>query len=116
MPVVEIPDEALLWRRVSHQMVKSCGTPQSNAFRDNVDNKLSVHLATLANLQDFRERFPGHGLAQIAASDARLEGLEVRHDPTEADPSHTVIMPSPDKKEARRLAKKSVWVIPPPAC
>lgn len=109
-----IPDDAKLWRRIPpnwEEPLEGRGSrPASIAFRDRRTGEVSVHIASLTTPSTILAAYPGVRLAEIAAGLVRSVQCDVVRDPTEDDPSHAVIRPSPTKSGARMLARAAIWV------
>lgn len=59
-------------------------------------------------------RHEGYGLAAITAGLARACGQGIARDLTPEEPAHAVVFGPKPKSVQRRLAKASVWILPPP--
>lgn len=115
-----ILDDDLLWRRIVNNphMVKiepdGKIRPSSAVFLDGYTGEVSVHLARLTNFEKIRLDKPDVGVVEINAGYPRSLGQTIVADPTENDPSHTLICPpdKPTKKrkiDARLMAERSQW-------
>jgi hypothetical protein len=105
-----------LWRAVSVLQIYGADDggerAESWAFMSD-ENEVSAWIATEANPEELRARFPNSRFAEFTAGHARECGNIVARDPFEGDASHVVICPTPGKassrikKDARRLASKA---------
>ena len=122
---LSIADAARLWRRIPPWHFVFDGNlqrwrPSSAAFDNDPDG--SPMSALLEELVLARGRSPiealsgfeGYGLAAITAGLARACGQGVAHDPTPQEAAHAVVFGVKPKSIQRRLAKGSIWVVPPP--
>lgn len=111
-----ISDEERLWRRIWPNHVsksKDPIIPQSRAFRDNHTGEVSVHRADLITPEDALAEYPTHYLVEITAGQVRALGeYAVVADPIVDDPSHALILPSPTRGDAKRLARQAQWIVP----
>ncbi len=57
----------------------------------------------------------GYALATFTAGLARACGQGVARDPTTKEPAHALVFGPKPKSVQRRLAKESVWLVPPGA-
>ncbi|MGH9833349.1 MAG: hypothetical protein ACREBD_11340 [Blastocatellia bacterium] len=122
-----IKDEDLLWRRIVNTPVwikqNSDGTyrPSSAAFLDDYTGEVSVHLAKLTTQEQALAGCPDEGLVEFEATIPRFLGHAVVRDPTDADPSHTLICPPSNqtrktrKQDARKMADAARWLVKPMA-
>lgn len=118
-----ISDDDLLWRRIVNQPAWVSHNPDgswrisSAAFIDRHTGEVSVHLARLTTQEKALVNRPDDGLAEINAGLPRSIDLVVAYDPTDDDPSHSLICPvkggSISKSRARRLADAAQWLIKP---
>jgi hypothetical protein len=116
-----ISDNDFLWRRIVNNphmtKVDSEGKlrPSSAAFLDGYTGEVSVHLARLTTLEKVLLDKPKVGVVEINAGYPRSLDHKIVRDPTETDPSHTLICP-PDKSpkqrkiDARLMAAHSRWL------
>lgn len=110
-----IPDCAKLWRRLHKSWILDDGTLSSLAFREGfAPHQPSVHWSELTSLQQVRgflRRDQLSRLGEVAAAVVRRFEHEPTHRPTCEDPSHSVLIPSPDlssgaiRKSAHSIAK-----------
>lgn len=119
-----ILDDDLLWRRIVNNpnMVKIEPNgkirPSSAAFLDGYTGEVSVHLARLKSLEKIQLDKSDVGVVEINAGYPRSLGQTIVTDPTDNDPSHTLICP-PDKPakqrkiDARLMAEHSRWLLFP---
>jgi hypothetical protein len=111
IPVIEISDGDLLYRRLAPSHLNSDGSVNSNAFKLNgkPDPQISVDLAKLATIQEALSRAQGSQfrIGIIQAAHARQLGLTVRHDPLDDNPAHSVIEGNTTKANCRDLASKT---------
>jgi hypothetical protein len=112
----ELPDDAILWRRVQPTQVKRSGTgltPQSGVFRGgNAD--MSLHVAANANRKKILEDYPGYGIVAVTAGQLRaVAGLTVFRSPEPHDASHALAQGKVTVGQARQLARESTWVVRP---
>jgi len=119
-----IYDEADLWRRIPpwHCIYdNNIGRwrPSSSAFADDPDgHPMSVVLTEVAiavgrgpaQILTGHERF---SLASITAGLARECGQAVVRDPLPEEPAHGLVIGPKPKSVQRRLAKATIWVVPP---
>jgi hypothetical protein len=115
-----IGDDEVLWRRIIpqwvYQMPNGESRPSSAAFLDNYTGEVSVHLAALTDVHRVLAGRPNDRLAAILAGFPRSLGHVIACDPTENDPSHTLICPPPHKSksqrksDARKIAEQVRWV------
>lgn len=119
----KICDNDSLWRRivnmpqwVSRNEDGSCRL-SSVAFIDRRTQEVSVHLARLTTLEKTLADRPDDGLVEIYARVPRSLGLIVASDPTDNDPSHSLICaPSggkTSKSQARQMAAEATWLLKP---
>jgi len=121
----EISDETALWRRVfpgwwitdeNQGRVR----PTSKAFQNYPDKPcLSILIGEMVTARGDEpstalEGFDGYALAAITAGLARTHNQGVVHDPNDEDAAHGLVYGHKTDSIRSRLAKGSVWVIPPP--
>jgi hypothetical protein len=111
-----IGDEEVLWRRIRPEWVQrepdGTSRPGSFAFMDRTPSaELSVHIASLTDQDCVLQGYPQDNLAAIKAGHPRSLGYAIVRDPTPEDPSHALICPSPNKGNARKIAKQASWVV-----
>jgi hypothetical protein len=111
--------DALLWRRIIidpswiKREADGSERPASIAFRDRIDNEVSIHIAELTTAATILQKYPGIRLAEITAAMIRELALcGIARKPEPDDPSHAVFFPSPNDTRARKLAKAAKWVEP----
>ncbi len=120
-----IPDEELLRRRLLRHAnwIKADGTLSSLPFQDRTtpERLVSVHRASIWTIDDVLKNYPGVGVAEVTAGDARANQHDVAGDPLPEDPSHAVLVPTPAlssnskrKEAAYKLAKLARIVVEPP--
>jgi hypothetical protein len=120
-----IADSASLWRRIPpwhfvYDANLQRWRPSSAAFENDPDGKpMSVILGDLVlaagrELEAVLIGHEGYALAMITAGLARAGGQGVVRDPTTEEPAHALVFGPKPKSLQRRLAKESVWVLPPP--
>ena len=111
IPAIPIEDEDFLYRRLS---IKGHLNPDqsvnSNAYKKDgrPDAEVSVDLSTLSTIRESLDRAPDtteFTIGIIQAKSVRALGLEVVHQPTEANPAHSVILGNKSKANCRDLAK-----------
>lgn len=120
---IQLDDEEVLWRRIHPDMVahEYGGRPAGQAFRDGVDRKLSVYIARLTEVERVLEAFPHHGIAAFPAGLIKQRGgYRFVADPTSGgtlphDPSHILIVPTPNHGFASQIAKNpaTTWLVKP---
>jgi hypothetical protein len=117
-----IADEDELWRRIPpwHFVVDRNGgevRPSSAAFDNDSDGApMSVVLAEDAKgPEGVLAGHPGFALASFKARLARQCGQGITRDPLPEEPAHALVFGPKTKATRRRLARESVWVIPPPS-
>lgn len=116
---VSIPDETELWRRippwhVHHDVRLGRLRPASAAFDDDVDDPMSVVIATgAAGPGAVLAGHEGFALAAITAGLARACGLGVMRDPLPDNPAHAVVFGHKTGAIMRRLAREATWIVPP---
>ena len=131
-----IPDDEVLYRliRVDNTRYNADGTvdrPGTNAFQDYPESKLTEvgapavavsvflrsALAGEGHVAALLDRYPGYGLAAIAAGAARAEGQGVVRWPTVSEPAHAMIFCKVGKRksdgQSKRLAKAATVIEPP---
>jgi hypothetical protein len=110
-----IRDDEVLWRRIIpvwlHATTAGEVRPASIAFIDRLSGELSVHLASLANIDGVLSGHAEESVAAIAAAIPRSLGYALVRDPTPEDPSHALICPSPRRPDAKKLATASIWIV-----
>jgi len=117
-----IPDEADLWRRIPpwHFVLdQNSGQirPSSAAF-DNDPNGSPMSVVLGAESSGPEAVLAGHSgfaLASFTAGLARECHQGIARDPLPEEPAHALVFGPKTKAVRRRLARESVWVIPPPA-
>ncbi len=132
MPRVEddpaIGDDERLWHRIHPSQVERDESGQivrdengrarviSGAFRDHAGEGTSVHIASLADLEALRRRFPEYGLMEITAEEARRAGCIVVPAPEPEDRSHALLMRRENppmrltKNQARDIRNSARWI------
>ena len=119
-----ISDDRILWRRVLPDWTTTKGgvfRVTSQAFKDRRSYELSVHIASLTDIDTVLAHYPGHGIVAISAGYVRSLGdYAIVRDPVlndpklPDDPSHALICPAPNKgSDASSLAKHAIWVKEP---
>lgn len=112
-----IPETEILWRRILRVWLMSEEgqiRPQSVAFVDGLSGKLSVYLASETDLDELVNRYAGQAVAAIPAAFVRaLGGLVIQRDPSPEEPSHALVIPTPRRSAARRIAKNATWIYVP---
>lgn len=128
-----IADDAVLWRRIPdtpicvYKAEDGTVTPSSANFLDEIENELSVDLASLTTTDKVLKNHEQFGLAAVTARVPRENKHIVDSDPIidqenpeNNNPAHCVICAKPElssnkgrKKAARNIANKSKWVIYP---
>jgi hypothetical protein len=110
-----IPNSARLWRRIPPwHIVYDQNLGRSAAFDNDPDNHpMSVILEddVQAAGRDPHSVLTGH--KDFAVIDARACGQGVCRDPLPDEPAHVLVFGPKPKSVQRRLAKASVWLIPP---
>lgn len=99
-----IPGDELLWRRILPEWLheeNGAMRPASLAFVDRLTFELSVHLGSIADLGRVLRDRPQDSVAAFPASAPRELGLAVVRDPEDDDPSHALVCPSPNHKQAK---------------
>lgn len=88
--------------------------PMSLTYVDRLSYQLSVYVGSETNLQTLLERYPGEGVVEFPVSVVRktLE-LPIVRDPLPDEPSHCLIDPSPDGKQAREFVKVAQLLVAP---
>jgi hypothetical protein len=111
IPAIPIKDEDSLYRRLS---IKGHLNPDqsvnSNAYKRDgrPDPEASVDVSTLSTVRETLNRAPdttSFTIGIIQAKSVRALGLEVVHQPTEANPAHSVILGNKSKGNCRDLAQ-----------
>jgi hypothetical protein len=107
-PIVAVDDDELLYRRLVPDHLHDDGSVKSNAYKLHAkpDPSISVDLASLTTVEESiaRGRRDDTKLRALRVSEVRALGLTVRHDPTEDNPSHTVIEGNQSKASCKALA------------
>lgn len=116
-----VDDTEALWRRLFPDwLVKEINgnvRVSSVAFIDRRSGEVSVHRARYSTTDRALQNHPTHSLAEILADVPRKLGHDVVADPTEDDPSHTLITPPAGsssgrrKKDAKRMAQASRLIV-----
>ena len=113
IPSLAIADDDFLFRRLSPDHLNLDGTVNSNAYKLNEkpDPEISVDLSQLTTVREALNRAPGpqFKIGIIQAKDARTLGLNVRHDPRDDNPAHSVIEGNQTKANCRELARRT-WL------
>jgi hypothetical protein len=111
---LSIDAEEVLWRRVLpdwlHREPDGRVRAGSHAFIDRQSGELSVNIAALTSIESVRQTRPGDFILAFKAGVPRKLGLKIVRDPEPDDPSHALICPSPDKKQAKVINKQTWWV------
>lgn len=117
-----IDNEANLWRRICpdhfvYDPKLNKKRPSSAAFRD---EELSVHLEEIVvkagqATADILRAYPSYGLASFKAGDARKCPIAqiIVKDPTETDPSHTLVIGRKTKAVQKALVTCSQMLVEP---
>jgi serine/threonine protein kinase HipA of HipAB toxin-antitoxin module len=113
-----IPDEEVLWRRISPESFRE--DPQTGIIRASDSafrtGSLSVHIASLADKKTILEKYPTERLTAFTAGAARKNGCIVMRAPEVDDPSHALVLrrDNPGGRlsggQAMGLRKAAVWV------
>ncbi|MCH8844244.1 MAG: hypothetical protein IID61_14890 [SAR324 cluster bacterium] len=119
-----IDDASEVWRRIppNHfyydedlRLVR----PQSSAFCNHPDSSpMSVVLVEKGRNIDRAKVLEGHGgygLVSFSVGFARSLGQGVTREPTSHEPDHAHVVGKKTTSIKRKLAKKSKWIVPPPA-
>jgi hypothetical protein len=111
-----IADDEILWRRILPEWLHSEPNgqirPGSVSFIDRLSGEVSVHIASImGDPTRALEGRPEDSLAAIRAGHPRSLGYAIIRKPTDDDPSHGLICPSPNQGNARKIAKKATWAI-----
>jgi len=110
---LQVADDEILWRRIIPDWLHPLGSgayrPQSMSFHDRRSGNLSVHRAKLTSREQVLKNRPKDSVAAFSCSLVRSLGLEVRPDPDMNDPSHALIIPSPEGKKAKKIAEECTW-------
>ena len=113
-----ISNDALLWRRIAPRDIRidpqtGHETVSSAAFRT---QQMSVHIASLTNIQNVLANYPNDRLAQFRAREVRAVGCIVIGNPLQDDPSHALVCRNDDhtqrltKFQARQIANSAQLV------
>jgi hypothetical protein len=110
-----IEDDEQLFRRILpqwiHREVDGSCRPQSLAFVDRKSYELSVHRARLTSPNAVLAAHPSNSLVAFRAGMARELGYKVVSDPQDTDPSHVLICPTPEGRNAKTIARSCTWVV-----
>lgn len=115
VPATAIDDDDFLYRRLSIKgHLNPDKTVNSNAYKRDgkPDPEVSVDLATLSTVRESLLRAPApsaFAIGIIQAKSIRQLGLSVAHQPTEANPAHSVILGNNSKAHCRDLAA-ATWL------
>jgi len=118
-----IPDSEALLRRIKafKNWISPGGRPTSVAFKDNTpDGRLSVHRSSLTTVDWVCGTYPDYGVWSVLAGVPRAFEHGVVGAPTDADPSHAVVVALPSAsiskrmEAARRMAAASEMLRPIP--
>ena len=114
----DIPDTAILWRRVDPSMIDKVGNVeslQSWAYKDQ-NHELSVYVANETTAEAvLAAGKPDQLVVRITAGFIRSLGYKVVRDPEPDNPAHCIIDPYPQKKADRKaMALASSWELPEP--
>lgn len=117
LATVPIDDTDELYRRVALNLIRRDGTLSKGAFMSNKkpDHSISVELGRLTNPDDClqRARIPeNNGVAALVAKVPRIQGFEVRHDPTPDTYAHSLIEGESTKTKCRILADACRIILP----
>src|SRR5688500_15346171 len=90
-----IPDEELLRRRLLRHAnwFKPDGSLTPLPFQDST-RLVSVHRGSIWTIEDVLRNYPGVGIAEITAAEARANQHDVAGDPLPEDPSHALLVPT----------------------
>ena len=122
---VSLADGASLWRRIPpwhliYDANLDRWRPSSAAFDNDPDGgPMSVVVGDIAlaagrNPDTVLAGHSGYALAMITAGLVRECGQSIAADPLPTEPAHAVVFGPKPKSVQRRLAKQSIWVVPPP--
>ena len=107
--IVAIDDDDRLYRRLVPDHFHDDGSVKSNAYKFNgkPDPSVSVDLAKLTTVEASiaRGRRDDIQIGVLTVRDVKALGLTVRHDPTEENPSHTLIEGNTNKANCQALAR-----------
>jgi hypothetical protein len=115
IPVIAVSDDDFLYRRISLKgQLNPDRTVNSNAYKKNgkPDREVSVDVATLSTVRESLLRVPdttAFTIGILQTRSVRELGLTVVHQPTEENPSHTVILGNASKGNCRDLAN-ATWL------
>lgn len=70
-----------------------------------------MHLASLTTVEQSLREFPSDSLASVQVGFVRSLGFAIVRDPTDLDPSHAIVCPSPERTKAGRIAENAKWVL-----
>ncbi len=111
MTVEHIPDEDFLYRRIHPKQLKPNGEISSAAFSG---DETSVDWEKYTTPQKTLQGFPHYHLSSILAGIPRQKGQEVKHNPTEENQAHSLIIGHKTKSISRFLSINSILIIRAP--
>lgn len=112
MTAEHIPDEDSLYRRIHPEQLKPNGEISSAAFKG---DETSVDWEKYTTPKKTLKGFFRHHLASILAGIPRQKGQEVKHNPTEENQAHSLIIGHKTKSISRFLSRNSILIIRAPA-
>ena len=109
IPPIQLVDADLLYRRLALSgHFAPDGNVASNAFKRDgrPDPEISVDLARLSTVEASLARAgrPGFCLGELKVGEVRALGLNVTHEPTDENPSHTCIRGNTRRETCTKLA------------
>lgn len=119
-----IDDASELWRRIPPyhfypDKILKRTRPASAAFDDDPDGTpMSVVLVEKGRNKDPAKVLEGHegfGLVSFSVGFARSLGQGVTREPSPHEPDHAHVFGKKTKGTKRKFAKKSKWIVSPPA-
>jgi hypothetical protein len=112
MTAEHIPDEDSLYRRIHPEQLKPDGEISSAAFKG---DETSVDWAKYATPKKTLQGFSHYHLASILAGIPRQRGQAVKHNPTEENHAHSLIIGHKTKSISRFLSRNSILIVRAPA-
>lgn len=100
----DIGEDDQLYRRRAKSQITDVRV-NSGAYSRKTPWEISVDLARLTTQELALESKPEFGLGALTVADVRRLGLEVRHDPTDGNPAHCLIIGSYSHKAAKDMAR-----------
>ena len=112
-----IPDEAVIWRRVTPDQVKTTDDgfiPTPSAFRDSSDSPMSAILAAGSSTDRALAACPDNGVVGITAGELRALGQRIIRDPVEGEPAHLLVAGrKPRGGFQKKVSKAATWIVYP---